>query len=153
MKKAILYLALAITALSSCEKKDDVQNENPIITILTPLISDTVCEKFETNVLKHNALQPLTINFNIKGNATLSEYKIVIHENEDCHSHGKRPEKLDEDHLEINKTVKVDTKNQDITETLALPENTILGNYHLTIQLIDINGREAEEKEINLVLE
>lgn len=154
MKKASIALLILSGAIASCRSKEEKLPENtqPIIIVNTPLISDTVCEHFETNVIKHSIQDSLSINFTLKGAVNLSQYKISAHENEDCHDHGERPERLDETHWEINKTVNIDTRETNITETFGFSPEIKTGNYHLTIQLIDVKGQEAPVQEINVVL-
>ncbi|HLU17562.1 MAG TPA: DUF4625 domain-containing protein [Edaphocola sp.] len=140
-----LYLAAVLLAsifIVSCEKKNKDQNKRPVITILetsVPQISADVCGTIQDNVLPMLSGEELRIKMRFEGAHELSEYKIDIHPNYDCHGH-ERP--LSEwEYLHI---APVSGKLAEVTEHIAIPEDAFSGNYHCVIRLIDELGNEAE---------
>lgn len=160
MKKILTLFGFGMIALSACKKKDTnggVQDGAPVITIHTALSKDTVCGEEENNVLKISVKDTLRLNFSLHGDVALSQYKIDVHENQPCHQHehGELPPggPLAEDHFwHVSKVVSLSDKHFDGEEVFVFEDGIILGNYHLTIKLIDKNGKEAPEKELNVVL-
>ena len=87
---------------------------------------------------------------NFKDNEALSQYKVDIHNNFDCHGHG-------EGNLFITPVPVVNNMTTDwtvleiqnisgltapITRTFDVPENVTTGNYHFQIQVLDESGND-----------
>ncbi len=154
MKKVLSLVAIAFSMflLSSCDKdKTNPENENVLgITILetsVPKESAEVCGTMQDNVLKLTTGVPLVLKMQLKGNRNLSQYKIDIHANFDCHGH-ERP--LSEWHY--LKVENISGKDVTVTETIPLPLEAFTGNYHCIIRLIDEEGNEAPFTEFSLIV-
>lgn len=160
MKKLLTLFGLSILVLAACKKKDTNGGPEagaPVITIHTALSADTICGEQEDNVLKISVKDTLRLSFTLHGETELSQYKIDVHENQPCHhhEHGEMPPAgpLDEDHFwHVSKVVDLSVKHFEGEEIFVFEDGITLGNYHLTIKLIDKNGKEAPEKELNVVL-
>lgn len=153
MKKSIFFLfTLIVIAAISCKKDtpvhpgDGLYPEKPIIEILSVspgTITAEICGQQDERVIELSTGQSLELRFNIKARAGLSQYKIDIHSNFDCHSHrlGESAATVPWKVLDI-----VALSGQEITETqtLKVPENATAGNYHFMMQALDNEGYEAE---------
>lgn len=150
MKRIIICLIVTL-ALFSCKKKKEEQLESkkPKITIVnqsSPAISEYLCDAQFDNVLKVATGDTLRFTFHFQATNPLSQYKIDAHNNFDCHSHGKS---LD---WSVLKIVSLTGTEATVEEELVIPENASVGNYHLMIRLLDIEGYEAEVKEFNVII-
>jgi len=156
IKREILIIAL-LAFFFSCKKESiepDAKNntEKPLITVVSkniPTITENLCGSSFNNVLKVNTGTELQIQLNFKSVNTLSQYKIDVHNNFDCHSHGKIAAS---NPWYVLKLVDVVGKNYTVTEILDIPSNSSSGNYHLTFRLLDELGNEAQPVEFNIVL-
>ncbi len=155
MRQILTLFAVSILALSACRKKGNNGGGNqvaaPVITIQTQLSTDTICGEEEDNVLKVSVRDTLRVRFSLKGNVELSQYKIDVHENQPCHHHGEMPP-ADEHFWHVSKVVNLSGTHYEGEEIFVFEDGLTLGNYHLMIKLIDKNGNEAPETELNVVL-
>ncbi len=85
----------------------------------------------------------LSLNFNLRALNGMSQYKIDIHSNFDCHAHG-RLAKTTGTPWQVLKIVDVEGTDIEITEKLPVPDDVQVGNYHFMLQGIDLKGNEAE---------
>lgn len=83
--------------------------------------------------------QELHLHLNITDNEALSEARVSIHNNFDGHSHGRLMAAFSFDEVYA-----LEGKNQDLEADIAIPAETISGNYHLSIMALDAQGNEAE---------
>lgn len=156
MKKIFVSL-LSISAfsflLTACTKSEpDPNNQKPTIEILRTLpavTTDLVCEETHNNVLLAHPGETLEIEMKLRDDHGLSQYKIEIHENADCHDHGDRP--LSEWYY--SNVVDLSGTESTKTEIISIPDDADMAPYHIEIKLIDESGMESDELEYNLVLE
>jgi hypothetical protein len=156
--KNILPLLFIITTITACkDKKKNEPNLNnntskPSITVVSkniPTVTENLCDASFNNVLKTNTGNTLQVQFRFQGASNLSQYKIDVHNNFDCHSHGKIAASNPWSYLNI---VDITGKDVSVTENLIIPANASVGNYHLMIKLIDELGNEAVPIEFNIIL-
>lgn len=142
MYKNLIYTTIfsLVGLLSSC--KTEADNKAPEIEILNishPLLTDTVCGAVEIdNVFRLCSGQNLDIEFKLTDDRALSQLKIDIHENFDCHGHKSTviPWQL----LEL---IDLSGKEQLLSKTIRVPANATAGTYHFQIKLLDESGNEA----------
>jgi hypothetical protein len=157
MKKTVSILMMVL-AFTSCKDKKKIEPDSgnntskPTITVVSkniPTVTENLCDASFNNVLKTSTGSTLQIQFQFKGSNNLSQYKIDVHNNFDCHSHGKIAASNPWSVLNI---VDITGKDVSVTENLVIPANASVGNYHLMIKLIDELGNEAVPLEYNVIV-
>ena len=145
MKK--IFFAIALLSLIACEKKEAHKNGKgkgevaiDILSIDPEVIADTVCGELDPRLIQLKSGEKLILEFRLEAPGGLSQYKIDIHSNFDCHSH--KSVELSE-LWKVLKIVDVDNAVLDVREELTVPENTTAGDYHFMLQAIDQKGNEA----------
>ena len=74
-------------------------------------------------------------------NEALSQLKIDIHENHDCHGHNKRTQ--DWYYQEI---IDLEGNEARVSRKLDVPDDVTAGSYHLILSVLDIAGNEANQE-------
>jgi len=152
--KRIMYIAIAAIIWMGCEKKDKpTGNAQPEITVVASNINPqtkTICGHDENNVLLLPVGDTLKMTLSLKALQSLSQYKLEVHENFNCHGHERinRTPWTYQDIVNIQESS--NEKNVDIN--VPIPALATLGNYHFKIQLLDVSGNEALPIEYNVVL-
>ncbi len=170
----ILFILLLL--YSGCKsKKDKIEPdsefpEKPVIEILytVPAVgSSFICGIADERTIKLNSSGVFKLEFNLKAKEGLSQYKIDLHNNFDCHTHKIALEtdeftknKTNESTLKVTSTswkilkiVDIEGQQRTITEELTIPPDVIAGNYHFMIQCVDVKGNEASFVVYNLKIE
>lgn|GEM_PF-1008439 len=155
MKKITMTLLGIATIGSSllfpgckADKNDSIKVHHPKIYVLEQSVeSDTavVCNEEVYNVLSLLSGDTLKLTMRFTGAYQLSQYKIEIHNNFDCHGH-----KGTAVPWEYQKIRNLNTTDTILTETFAVPKDVATGYYHLTIRTLDIAGTESETTEFTL---
>lgn len=131
--------------LSACsedasEGGPDVQE--PVIQVIFSLPranEGMICGSKESNVISVVTGEEITLNLAFFDNRNLSQYKVDVHNNFDCHSHGR----VNAD-WQVLRIEDITGPAIDAEEVLAVPEDASAGDYHLQILCIDEAGNEAE---------
>lgn len=109
-----------------------------------------VCDFPEDSVFVLMGGESLIVTANYTDETALSQYKVDIHNNFDCHGHGDNAtpgfatpdiESQTEDFTILETGTLVGTQKT-IVHNLAVPTNVTAGNYHFQIQVIDESGNE-----------
>ena len=146
------FALLAILLMSSCGK-ESVDVTAPLMDVIefTPTpIENIICGTTEPEVFILNGGDKLTFDALFSDNEALSQYKIDIHNNFDCHGHGggSAPsitipnvdnQTIDWAVLDIQN---ISGSSSEILRTLEVPANVTAGNYHFQIQVIDESGND-----------
>lgn len=109
-----------------------------------------VCGSIEPTVFTLTGGEQLAFDVIFKDNEALSQYKIDIHNNFDCHGHGggSAPnivipnvdnQTTDWTLLDIQD---LDGTDQSVQRTLDVPSNVTAGFYHFQIQVVDESGND-----------
>lgn len=110
-----------------------------------------VCGTQEPVVFHLNNNGEFTIDVTFSDNEALSQYKIDIHNNFDCHGHGKgsapsipvvKVENQTEDWTVLD-VQNLSGSTAQVKRTLTVPDNVTAGNYHFHIQVIDEAGNDS----------
>lgn len=109
-----------------------------------------ICGGEESVVFFLKGGDPLIFDVEFKDNQALSQYKIDIHNNFDCHGHGggSAPSIAvpNVDNQTTDWTVldiqDIDGTLAPIRRTLNVPDNVTAGNYHYHIQVVDESGND-----------
>jgi hypothetical protein len=152
MRKSILFLLLSAAWLASCGDSDiDVMPPTMEFISLNPEpVEEMICGTLEDTVFLLRNGETLDFSVVFRDDAALSQYKVDIHNNFDCHGHGgasapsvSQPnvDQLTEDWtlLEINN---LNGTEAPVSRSLAVPGNVTAGSYHFQIQVIDEAGND-----------
>jgi len=176
MNKIYSVFSLLLLLHSACKpKKDKVEPysqfpEKPVIEIVytIPVMgSDFVCGIKDDRTIKLNSSGVFKLEFNLKAKEGLSQYKIDIHNNFDCHAHkiafdsenyknvplNTNAQKVSGTSWKVLKIIDIEGQQKNIVEELQLPSDVIAGNYHFMIQCVDTKGNEASFVIYNLKVE
>lgn len=104
--------------------------------------TEIVCGAEDKRTIRLASLQLFKLSFNLKAKEGLSQYKIDIHHNFDCHGHGRMSMDAYEP-WKVLKIVDVTGQQKMINEELQVPSNVLAGNYHFMLQCVDEKGNEA----------
>lgn len=146
--RVILYAALSMVMLSACDSTTEIEKSDTEIPVIylersSPAYgTDDICGLPETHVFPLLSEQTLEVDLHFVDDVELSQYKIDIHHNFDCHGHGRI--KNTGEPWFVARIVKLSGREQRITERLTVPANVTAGNYHLLFYCLDKLGREAE---------
>ena len=151
MKKvSLLFLAVGAILMGCSDKDNNLSKPEIHVENVTPAVtSDSVCDHLVDNVIIAHQSETLAFTFHLVGENELSQLKIDIHENSDCHDH---------DHA--HKTVPFETiiikelsgTEVHLTESIVIPADAKESNYHVDIKLLDKLGNEGETVEYHLVI-
>lgn len=140
IKKTIPFLLLALL-IQSCTEPDTTE---PVIQVLSTVPAPTsglVCGQMEDLVVFIGSDDTLEIELKISDDTELSQYKLDLHNNFDCHGHGKLEETTDWYVLNI---VDLLGAEQIVNIEIPVPSDVTSGNYHFSVQATDASGNNAE---------
>ncbi|MBR9922883.1 MAG: DUF4625 domain-containing protein [Bacteroidetes bacterium] len=145
----VLMVALAV----SCDPVE-VDVESPVLDITSfdpaPAPGE-VCGSQESEVFTLRGGESLQIEALAKDDVALSQLKVDIHNNFDCHGHGSNlvpsipspgQDGITEDWTILEISDLDPEKEQSVSKTLMVPENITAGFYHLQIQVLDAAGND-----------
>lgn len=144
---------LLLLAASSCNTGDDIDVTPPSMAIesMSPAPAPyEVCGSTEDTVFTLRGGETLRMGLAFTDDASLSQYKVDIHNNFDCHGHGgssapgvaiPNVSSLTEDWTELSISPLSGTA-QAVQLTLQAPENVTAGVYHFQIQVLDESGND-----------
>ncbi len=133
--KKLLFLALSASVLFvSCKKEETPDTQRPVITVTAPA-ADHV-DKTPGDTLNIAAL--------LTDNVELLNAKIDIHEAGD-HSHRTTGEKW-----EWAKVYVISGTEHNLSESIVIPADAEIGEYHITVEATDKSGNAATPVVIEL---
>lgn len=146
-------IPIIILTIASCNR-DEVDTSPPTIEVLEykpEPREDEICGSIEPVVFELVGGEEIHFNLMFTDDNNLSEYKVDIHNNFDCHGHrGGVAPKIAVPNVE-SQTVdwsvlsieQLSGTSATIDETLKVPQNVTAGNYHFHIQVIDDAGNDS----------
>ncbi len=161
--KFLYHFALAslILGLTACGDNDvDITPPTFETITYTPApVTAEICGSDESTVFLLTGGDQITFDVLFEDNNALSEYKVDIHNNFDCHGHGggSAPAVVvpNVDNLTTDWTVldinELSGTSSSIKRTLRVPENVTAGNYHFHIQVIDEVGNDSPFANFNSI--
>lgn len=154
MKKQIFQILslFVLFCLSACGG-DNVDVTPPSMEAMAYIpapIVDEICGTQEPVVFQLTGGDQLTFDVIFNDDNALSQYKIDIHNNFDCHGHGEGSAPFIAVPNVNNQTTDwalLDIQNisgmtAPVKRTLDVPENVTTGNYHFQIQVVDESGND-----------
>lgn len=155
MEKLFCILGLTLVLSVGCNRNGpvDIDVAPPTMEVLSfiPIpMQDEICGGVEPTVFQLTGGDELSFNAIFEDNDALSQYKVDIHNNFDCHGHGggSAPDVLvpsvenqteDWSVLEIKN---ISGTSATENPTFEVPENVTAGNYHFHIQVLDESGND-----------
>lgn len=137
----LLALIAVIVMWEACDRPEQ-DSDSPQVQLSNKNMlvrSDSICGDWSERVISIDSEDSLHLDLALSDNEGLSQFKIDIHQNFDCHGH--RAKTLDWQFLEIY-DIEGKEFQQDIK--IDLPNNPTAGNYHLSILAIDMSGNESQ---------
>ena len=153
---AVFYLVL-IAALFSCSSEADITKPEIILQNFNkPPKQDVICGFEDDNVIAVTGGDKLKFEAIFSDNEALSQYKIDLHNNFDCHGHGSGatpgiflpPTSGDTEDWTLLIIKNISGKEVIENFEISVPENVTAGVYHFIIQLIDESGNDASTTSI-----
>ena len=122
-----------------------------VVSYIPAPVEDEICGTQEPVVFRLEGGDKLTLDVVFTDDVALSQYKIDIHNNFDCHGHGGGSAPAVSIPNVDNQTTDWSVLDiQDISgltspalRTLNVPDNVTAGNYHFHIQVIDESGNDS----------
>lgn len=151
MNKLILLVFPLL--LVACSQDNGVDITPPSMRILDLIPSPSagkICGTMEDTVLSIRGGETLQAELAFSDNQLLSQYKVDIHNNFDCHGHGGAAApgipvpnvgSVTEDWT-VLALEGLSGQSQNITLSLEAPENITAGAYHFQIQVLDESGND-----------
>ncbi|MEL7341302.1 MAG: DUF4625 domain-containing protein [Bacteroidota bacterium] len=142
MQTRLLFLSLSLflISFSACKREVDLEAPSMEILLFDPAPrSGIICGSEADEVFFLASGQPLEFEVIFRDNEALSQYKVDIHNNFDCHGHA-RTETEDWTVLEVKD---ISGTEQRIRESLTVPDDVTAGSYHFHVQVIDAAGNES----------
>lgn len=131
--KKVSFSLLVLLSLVSCKKDDtaDIDRKKPVI-------SDVSIRNL--NGSDHIVVgDTLYFECKVRDNKGVSSVKVDIHFAGDGHSH-----RILTTNLAFTEVFNLDAKMDGFGYQLFVPNNTTPGDYHFTIQAIDLSGNESD---------
>lgn len=154
MKEIVLVTCLTLVLLTfpSCDPPEvDLSAPSMEIISFNPVPGeDEICGTQEPTVFQLTGGDDLNFDVIFQDDIALSQYKIDIHNNFDCHGHGggiapsvavPSVDNLTKD-WSILEIVNITGEEAPVNRILEVPENVTAGNYHFQIQVIDETGND-----------
>lgn len=154
MKLKVKYLVpIMLLFILACDN-EGIDLTPPTLDVLSYIpapIEDEICGSQESVVFLLTGGDELGFDAVFNDDEALSQYKIDIHNNFDCHGHGGgsapsisvpnvENQTTDWSVLEI---VDISGLSAPIVKVLNVPDNVTAGNYHYQIQVIDESGNDS----------
>ncbi len=148
-----LFLTGALALLGSCDSST-VDVTPPQVRLLDhkpASVPAIICGQQEDTVFQLMGGDTLYFNIEFEDDVALSEYKVDIHHNFDCHGHGggaapgfspPTQEGLTED-WSVLETTPLQGATEQVERWLVVPESVTSGNYHYHIQVLDEAGNDS----------
>lgn len=152
----VFYLGL-ISVLFSCSGEADITKPEIILQNFNkPPKQDFICGFADDNVISVTGGETLTFEAIFSDNEALSQYKIDLHNNFDCHGHGSGATpgislpQSQGNTVDWSLLIVQNISGKEVVENfrIKVPENVTAGVYHFTIQLIDESGNDASTTSI-----
>lgn len=152
VKRKNIFLLLFL-ALAACGDSD-VDRTPPSINVTnfipTP-VADEICGGQEPTVFLLSGGEELSFTAIFEDDVALSQYKVDVHNNFDCHGHGGGvapsvviPSVSNQTtDWSITEVQNLEGTSVTETRTFIVPENVTAGNYHYHIQVLDAVGNDS----------
>jgi hypothetical protein len=139
-KLVLGLILLSLLDWLGCKREVDIEPLSAELVLFDPAPREgMICGATMPEVFFLASGQSLSFEWIFRDNEALSQYKVDIHHNFDCHGHA-RSETEDWSVFEV---VDLSGTEQRVSRTLDVPENVTAGAYHFHVQVIDAAGNES----------
>ena len=146
----IVFFALLGLAACSSEGVDIAPPEMEVVAFEPVPVADEICGAQDPQVFQLSGGDQLSFDVVFNDDIALSQYKVDIHNNFDCHGHGGGGapsiavpsvdnQTIDWTILEIQE---IKGTSSSVRQSYDVPENVTTGNYHFQIQVVDESGND-----------
>lgn len=140
MKRIALFLLSAVL-IQSCTDPDTTEPTVEVLSTIPATAPAIVCGEMEDFVVTLSSTDTLVVEFKVSDDVELSQYKLDIHQNFDCHGHSGKVETTDWYALEI---ADLQGSEQTINLEIPVPQDVTSGTYHFSLQVTDVSGNSAD---------
>ncbi|BDS10411.1 DUF4625 domain-containing protein [Aureispira anguillae] len=134
------WLILCLTIVACNEPTIDITKPTIVVSSVSPNpINGLVCGNMEDHVIYLQSTNSVVFDLVFSDDQALSQYKIDIHNNFDCHGH-RGPSTTD---WNLQKIEMLDGVQQSIQEVLMVPDDVTAGAYHCSVQVLDESGNQT----------
>lgn len=143
MKRSLILLTMSVFSLVACREKNKVD-------VIPPVISRVSVDNDDSTVVTLDAGENITIRIEMTDNMGLNEVQFNLHPAEDGHVHDGNGHPGGEERL--NSGSWFAEGRSDVSGTTAFYEfglsvpDSIAGNWHLSVNLLDDVGEKAIER-------
>jgi len=146
MRHLFALFLLVSFAMAACS---DADTDKPVISdlIITPTPGQgMICGSEDSLVIAAMTGDSITISMTVTDDEQLSQYKIDIHQNFDCHGHSK----VATADWEVIDIVEISGTSTSIQRTIYVPDSATVGTYHFSIQVADHFGNSARTERFSI---
>lgn len=141
----LLSVALAATGCSEADIEPPVLSD----LLINPTPSaEIICGEEDPNVIVVSTGDSITLSFNVSDNEALSQYKVDLHQNFDCHGHSK----VETTVWEVIDIVSLEGTFRSVSHTLRVPDSATAGTYHFDIQVADFFGNSVRSQRFGVIV-
>jgi hypothetical protein len=108
--------------------------------IIPAVGADSICNQWNENVIRVSTGANIRLQFTILDDVNLSQYKIDIHHNFDCHGHGR----ITTAPWQLIRIEDISGTSFAANVDLEVPSNAATGAYHFMLKALDERGNESE---------
>ncbi len=148
-----LIIPLLLIFAFGCDKPN-IDISPPVMEVVSYApqpVEEEICGTPQPIVFLLQGGEALTFDVIFKDDVSLSQYKVDIHNNFDCHGHGGGSAPTVSTPSVSNQTTDwtvldiqdISGESSPVIQTLQVPENVTAGNYHFLIQVIDAAGNDS----------
>ncbi len=157
IRTIVFFPIFNIIILSGCTSDADIiPPKIEMLDFSSVITTGDVCGSSSNDLITLHGGQTMTFRLLLSDDVELSQYKIDIHNNFDCHGHGgaippsiKPPIKNGQtSEWNVLRVVPVKGTFAEENISLTIPENNTAGLYHFSIQCIDAAGNESPNNKI-----
>jgi hypothetical protein len=157
MRNISFFSILSAIVMTGCTSDADIIPPVMEISDLSSAVTTgEICGNLSDDVITLTGGQTFTFRLALSDDAALSQYKIDIHHNFDCHGHGgalspsvnppaTAGQTTDWSVLRVI-SLKGNSTKEDIS--LPIPQNVTAGQYHFSLKCIDAAGNESLNNKI-----
>lgn len=142
--KKISFLAILFTIVWTSCTPESLDTESPIIlegNIVPMPTTAMICGSTQNNVIYAQSGDSIRFGLTVRDNDLLSEYRMEIHDNFDCHSHSRNNTTI----WSLQKVVDILDTEYQVQEVVGVPIDVTAGIYHCSFSAVDAAGNVVAE--------
>lgn len=150
MNIRLILLAICLLGMACNEANIDITAPTLKVKSINPTpMSGWICGAMEDSVIYIKSTDSLVMNLLFSDDEQLSQYKIDIHNNFDCHGHRGPSTNT----WNLQKIIELEGTEKAVREVLLVPNDVTAGNYHCSVLLLDESGNQASTTHYSLSMQ